>query len=188
MSDMDERYLIERLKEDDIHALKVIFDRHYSNLYQYLLLIFKNQLLVENIAQDIFVYLWENRKSLEIRSSLASYLFAAGRYKAINKLRDAKRHEIIGQKISESQDEMEKSPVTLLETKELEQIVEEAIGSLPERCQQIFRLSREEDLSYKEIASLLNISVNTVENQMSIALKKLRERLRPYYIQIFFFG
>lgn len=186
MENRDELFLLERLKNDDIKALEVIFDRYYSSLYKYLLLVFKNQLLVEHISQDIFVYLWENRKSIEIKSSLESYLYSAGRYRAINQLRNAKRREKINIALTDIVDEYETSPFSILEAKELENIIEEAICSLPERCQQIFRLSREQELSYKEIAETLQISVNTVENQVSIAFKKLRNVLRPLYLRLLF--
>ena len=181
-----EDILLQRLKEDDIKALEIIFNRYYSKLYKYLLLIFKNQLLVEHIAQDIFIYLWENRKNLKISVSLETYLYSAGRYKAINQIRDAKRREKASHKMAESLDETEKSPVSILEIKEQEKLIEDAISSLPKRCQQIFRLSREEDMSYKEIAEILHVSVNTVERQIAIAFRKLRTLLRPSYFRIFF--
>ena len=186
MENRDEIFLLNCLKEDDIKALEIIFNRYYSSLYKYLLLIFKNQLLVENISQDIFVYLWENRKTIEIKTSLESYLYSAGRYKAINQLRNATRREKINQELGEFQEEYELSPFSILEAKELENIIEDAISSLPERCQQIFRLSREEEMSYKDIAEILHISVNTVESQVTIAFKKLRNILRPFYLRFFF--
>ena len=181
----DEKFLLQRLKDDDIKALEVIFNRHYSNLCKYLLLIFKSQLLVDHVAQDIFIHLWENRKKIEIKTSLESYLYSAGRYKAVNEFRNAKRHEKIEASISETLEKESESPFSILESKELEQIINEAINKLPERCQQIFRLSREEELSNKEIAQTLNISINTVETQITIASKKIRNNLRPFYLQIF---
>lgn len=186
MENEDEILLLQRLKDDDIKALEAIFHQHYSRLYNYLLLIFRNQLLVEHIAQDIFIYLWENRKTIRIKTSLESYLYSAGRYQAINHLRDARRHERINLRIAETYDNAVQSPFTILESKELEKIIEDAISTLPERCQQIFRLSREEELQYKEIAEVLHISVNTVETQMGIAFRKLRQALHPFYLRIFF--
>ena len=79
MNKSEEFFLLQRLKEGDTHAFEVIFNYYYSNLSRYLLLLFKNELLVDHIAQDIFVYLWENRETLEIKTSLESYLYSAGR-------------------------------------------------------------------------------------------------------------
>jgi RNA polymerase sigma-70 factor (ECF subfamily) len=188
MINVDELYLLNKLKEGDINALEVIFHKYYSHLCRYLLLLFKNELLVEHIAQDIFVYLWENRESLEIKTSLESYLYTAGRYKALNQIRDSKRQEAIRENLVVSEEEYNNDPESTLEIKELEKIIDDAIKTLPARCQRIFRLSREDEMSYKEIAEFLNISVNTVEGQMAIALKKLRIILKPFYIQLLFMG
>jgi RNA polymerase sigma-70 factor, ECF subfamily len=185
MENAEEAFLLQKLKEGDIKALEVIFNRNYTDLCRYLVLLFKNQLLVEHIAQDIFVYIWENRKTLEIRKSFKAYLYTAGRYKALNEIRNAKRREKIKTEVVSNQSDYEPSD-KLLEISELEQIIEDAIKTLPNRCQQIFRLSREEEKSYKEIAAFLNLSLNTVEGQMAIALKKMRTILRPFYVQIFF--
>ncbi|MBN2611736.1 MAG: RNA polymerase sigma-70 factor [Bacteroidales bacterium] len=184
MTSVEDRYLLQKLKEGDIQALEVLFDKYYGNLCRYLMVLFKNQLLVEHISQDIFIYLWENRKNLEINSSLESYLYTAGKYKALNQLRNLKRQEKIKERLGHLQQKEEKSIESKIEVTELEQIINDAIDSLPGRCKEIFRLSREEDKSYKEIAKLLNISINTVEGQMSIALKKLRTLLRPFYLKI----
>jgi len=183
---LEELNLLEKLKEGDIHALEVIFNRHYGSLCKYLFLLFKNKIITEHIAQDIFVYLWENRETIYIKESLESYLYTAGRYKALNQIRDAKRQESILKDLGNAKVE---EPLVLdfaLETDELKRIIEETISSLPERCQQIFRLSREDELSYHEIAKVLGISVNTVESQMSIALRKLRAMLRPFYFKVLF--
>lgn len=188
MGSTEEAYLIQKLKEGDIKALEVLFNKHYGNLCRYLLLLFKNQLVVEHIAQDIFVYLWENREQIVIRTSIESYLYTAGRYKALNQIRNKTRRENINNSLYTATDQNVASSDIIMEQKELEEIIENAINSLPSRCQQIFRLSRNEDLSNKEIAKILNISVNTVENQMGIALRKLKASLRPYYMQIFLFA
>ncbi|MFO7657740.1 MAG: RNA polymerase sigma-70 factor [Bacteroidales bacterium] len=181
----NELYLLQKLKEGDIKALEIIFSRYYAGICNYLLLLFKNQLIVEHIAQDIFVYIWENRETLEIKTSIESYLYSAGKYKGLNYLRNAKRRETINENIRILQENINVSSDTILEAKELEQIIENAIVSLPPRCQQIFRLSREDEMSYAEIAKFLDISVNTVEGQIGIALKKLRAVLRPFYFRLF---
>ncbi len=185
MEKVEEIFLLQKLREGDLKAMEVIFNRHYSDLCKYLVLIFKNELLVEHIAQDIFVYIWENRETISITKSIKSYLYAAGRYKALNEIRNAKRRDEIKTEIGYSRTEADSASDQAMEVRELEQIIEKAISSLPNRCQQIFRLSREDDMSYKEIAEFLNISLNTVEGQMAIALDKIRIKLRPYYVHLF---
>ena len=186
MANIKESFLLKRLKEGDVNALEIIFANHYSNLCRYLLLLFKNQLQVENIAQDIFIYLWEKRETLEINTSLESYIYSAGRYKALNQIRNNKRQQVINEHLGIERGEADISSDAIMETKELERIIEKAVSTLPNRCQQIFRLSREEDMSYKEISEFLSISVNTVEGQIAIALKKLRKTIRPFYFSFLF--
>ncbi|MDY0102932.1 MAG: RNA polymerase sigma-70 factor [Lentimicrobium sp.] len=182
----EDHFLLQKLKEGDIHALEVIFNKHYSNLTRYLQLLFKNELLVEHIAQDIFIYLWENRENLQIKSSLEAYIYTAGRYKALNQLRNNKLQESIREKISSSSTSEQYEIDQDIENHELKGLIDHAISMLAPRCQQIFRLSREQEMTYKEIADFLDISVNTVEGQMAIALKKLRLTLKPFYLKIFF--
>lgn len=186
MENINDSFLLAKLKEGDINALEVIFNKHYSNLCLYLLLLFKNELLIEHVAQDIFIYLWEKRETIEIKNSLESYLYSSARYKALNQIRNAKRQEQIRERIYDSQTKNVNETDTQFEVNELERIIENAINTLPSRCQRIFRLSREDDLSYKEIAEILNVSINTVEGQISIALKKLRPILRPFYFRYIF--
>jgi RNA polymerase sigma-70 factor (family 1) len=186
MAKIDEDYLLKKLKEGDIHALEVIYKGYYASLCRYLSLLFKKQVPVEQIADDIFIYIWEHRESLEIKTSLESYLYTAGKYKALNKIRDSRRREEIYNDFGTSQSRITNSPEFIMELTELDDIIGKAVEKLPERCQKIFRLSREEDLSYAEIAELLNISIRTVENQMSIAFKKIRNFLKLFYLRLFF--
>jgi len=104
MENDDELFLLQKLKEGDIRALETIFNRHYSNLCRYLLLLFKNALLVEHIAQDVFVYIWENRELLDIKN-IKSYLYTAGKYKALTEIRNARRREAIRLKLAIDQKE-----------------------------------------------------------------------------------
>jgi RNA polymerase sigma-70 factor (family 1) len=181
----DEIFLLQKLKEGDIQVLEVIFNRYYSNLCRYLSLLFKNKIIVEHIAQDIFVYLWENRETLTINESFESYIFSAGKYKALNQIRNTKKQEAIQKSLDVGSAEEQPEVDIRLEKEELQNIIEKAVSLLPDRCQKIFRLSREEELTYREIAELLGVSVNTVEGQMAIAFKKLRTVLRPFYFRLF---
>ena len=134
---------------------------------------------VEDIAQDVFIKLWEKRQKLNITSSLGAYLRRMAINEAISFLRRNKHFE--------TEDTIDLayggSPYTgedqMLQA-ELEQNITNAINSLPPKCRAVFQLSRYEGLSYKEIATKMDISVKTVENQMGKALRVLRERLKGY--------
>ena len=100
-------------------------------------------------------------------------------------MRNEKKQQEIREKVIKQQTTSTNSCEESIEADELKQIIENAINLLPNRCQKIFRLSREDNLSNKEIADLLNISIKTVENQMGTALKKLKTYLHPYHNNIF---
>lgn len=125
----------------------------------------------ENITQDVFIILWENRDFIEHIDNMNAYLFRLVR----NKCLDYLKHKVFEQRYVESvQTSYE---VDVLEDNDTEILIRAAINSLPKRCRDIFLLSRVEGLKYKEISEQLGISVNTVECQMGIALKKLRIKL-----------
>ncbi|WP_294549776.1 RNA polymerase sigma-70 factor [uncultured Bacteroides sp.] len=125
----------------------------------------------ENITQDVFTILWEKRDFIAHIDNMNAYLFRLVR----NRCLDYLRHKVFEQKYVESvQTSYE---VDVAEDNDTEILIRAAINSLPKRCRDIFLLSRVEGLKYKEISEQLGISVNTVECQMGIALKKLRVKL-----------
>lgn len=142
----------------------------------------------ENITQDVFTALWERREYLDCIENMNAYLFRLVR----NRCLDYLKHKIFEQRYIEniqthyiielnlklqSLDRFDASDFS--EEKDTAILVRAAINSLPKRCRDIFLLSRVEGLKYKEISERLGISVNTVECQMGIALKKLRMKLGP---------
>jgi RNA polymerase sigma-70 factor (ECF subfamily) len=141
----------------------------------------------ENIVQDVFVMLWEKRDVLDIKIGLGSYLFTLVK----NKCLDFLRHERVGKEFAREYEAkriaLEQFNYAFSSDEDIEKILAAAIHSLPERCREIFIKSRVEGKKYKEIAEELKISVNTVENQMSIALKKLRLILKDYLPLLLFF-
>jgi RNA polymerase sigma-70 factor (ECF subfamily) len=142
----------------------------------------------ENIVQDVFLQLWENRASLNHVENMNAYLFRLIKNKCLDHL----RHEILVEKYnSEMKSSYDKELFlkmqslsqfedNIFDDNKLSKIVNTAIASLPTKCRQIFILNRVDGLKYKDISEKLSISENTVENQMSIALKKLREKLEKY--------
>ena len=175
------------------HPLSGNFDAIYVTYYPRMIRFAKEYVLLEedteNIVQDIFLMLWEKREVLDIKVGLGPYLFTLVK----NKCLDFLRHEKIGKEFAEEyeakQIALEQLNDTFSSDEDVEKILTAAIHSLPERCRTIFIKSRVEEKKYKEIAEELNISINTVENQMSIALKKLRINLKDYLpLLIFIFN
>jgi RNA polymerase sigma-70 factor (ECF subfamily) len=113
-------------------------------------------------------------------------LFSASKLKSLNHLRDSKNQKRIIDRLGKTNQQNTVEPDhSYIDTDEFRKILDTAIEQLPDKCKEIFLLSKQEELSNKEIAVQLGISVKTVENQMTIALKKLREYLLPYRGKIF---
>ena len=142
----------------------------------------------ENIIQDVFMALWERRDDIKIHISLASYLFVLIKNRCIDYLRRKKHAELGLQRMQENFTYEQQMKLYSLEAldqaivsgSDIEQIITRAIDSLPPKCREIFILNKIDGKKYREIAQKLNISESTVENQMSIALRKLKEQLKDY--------
>lgn len=160
------------------------FDKIYVLYYSRMLRFAKEYVLfdedAENIVQDVFLLLWEKREVLDIQISLVSYLFALVKNKSLDYL----RHKVIAdeykQELSAKLTALELLNYSFTSDEEIEQILMTAINKLPERCRQVFLKSRIEGKKNREIANELNLTVSTVENQMTIALRKLRVELKDY--------
>lgn len=161
------------LKEGDIAAFDEIYRRYAEPLYKFAWTILKDEAECTDVIQDIFVWLWENRSRAKI-SFIKSYLFAAVKLNLADHIRKSNRRaEIVAH--APKQDEIFEEYE--LELKELKFLIREFVAALPERAREIFELSRNQYLSNKQIAEKLGISEKTVENQMTIILKKLRVNL-----------
>lgn len=136
----------------------------------------------KNIVHEVFMSVWEKFENLPEGTSYKSYLYTAVKNKSLNFIRDKKKHVILED--FEDQEPMEEN--LTLETAELEKEIEIALQSLPEKCREVFELNRQEGLKYAEIAQKLNISIKTVEAQMSKALAIMRQHLKDFMILLIF--
>ncbi|WP_442794705.1 RNA polymerase sigma-70 factor [Pelobium manganitolerans] len=172
--------------ELDQNSFEILFKSNYKRLCNVALRIVNDLAIAENIVQDVFCRFWEKRHQLGIQLSVQAYLRRAVINESLNYLKKeqalAKRNEVYAM---EKMDERN-STEDLLFAKDAQQQINLAINSLPPACKQVFLLSRFEKLSYKQIAETLNISVKTVENQVSKALKILRGQLILIFLYIFF--
>jgi len=136
-----------------------------------------SQQTAENIVQNVFVFLWEKHQTLQIHTSISSYLYTLVKNKCIDYLRHQKTAQEYRAEQALKLSALEQLDTGLISGENIEQTVQQAIDKLPSRCREVFILSRVEGKKYREIAEILGISLNTVENQMGIALKKLRKDL-----------
>ncbi|HNX54706.1 MAG TPA: RNA polymerase sigma-70 factor [Prolixibacteraceae bacterium] len=182
----EELFIVKKMIEGDIDSFKYFFDKYYNDLCNFVNIYLHDKVLAEEIVQDIFVYLWGNKENLRINTSVKAYLFTASKLKSLNHLRDTRNQKrIIDQLGKSAASDTIDFDDSLVDTEEFRKILDAAIEQLPPKCKKIFLLSKKEELSNKEIAEQLGISVKTVENQMTVALKKLREYLLPYRGKIF---
>ncbi len=138
----------------------------------------------KDIVHEVFTAFWQKIDSLPSDTNYKSYLYTAVRNKSFNYLRDQKKH------LNIVDAEKEPAPKTSdgVEVKELSREIEYALNLLPEKCKEVFELSRFEELKYGQIAERLSISVKTVEGQMSKALRLLREHLKEFMTFLIFLG
>ncbi len=169
-----------QLLPDNLSSFEELFRLHYTELCRYALKLTRNEEVAEEVVQEVFINFWERREEININYSVKSYLVASVRNRSINYLKLQLPKELKKEELNDLNERIDYSDTTQIEYKELYGIVQTAINLLPERCKAIFILSREEGLTYQEIADQLDLSLKTVENQMSIALKKLRVSLKPF--------
>jgi len=154
------------------------FDYYFVRLTQFATTIVRSDLLAEEIVLDVFLKLWENRKTLETINNIETYLYISVRNKSINVLKKEQKFHF---------DILEDSQIQLADYKtsaesdfiehEMFGALNDAVTQLPSKCKIIFKLIREDGLNRNEVAQVLNISVKTVDNQVAIAIKKIAEHL-----------
>lgn len=163
-------------------SFRQLFDRQFDPLCRFLAYYTTDRMIIEEVVQDVFVKLWEERNELKIES-IKTYLFTSARNRMFNYIRDEKRRNTLLEQWVQHEIEKNRGE-DCFDIDEFSQRAQNAIDALPDKCRVIFDLSKKEKLTYKQIAIHLNISVKTVEAQMGIALRKIRENLSTFYPRI----
>lgn len=172
---MNDDIFIKKLKKGDSAAYKILYEEYYQWLCNYVFKLCENKKLSEDLVQDMLIKFYVKRKKINITSSLKNYLFTSCHNQFLQHLRKKKIEydyldEIKWEAIASSMNPKEHPKEEKL--KRLHQLIDE----LPPRCKEVFIKSKLEETKYKDIAAELDISVKTVENQMSKALKHLKKR------------
>lgn len=176
--------LVENIRKSNQGVFELVFKYYYSGLVVYADQIIKDTSVSEDIVQSVFLKLWENRESIEIRS-LHAYFTQCVKNRCIDYLRNQQvRQRFDNQGANVEAVDFEDD---LWTKTELNELIESAIDELPPRCQEIFRMSRYDNLKISEIADKLSISKRTVETQISKALKLMRVKLIDYISLIIFY-
>ncbi|MGF6850128.1 RNA polymerase sigma-70 factor (family 1) [Chitinophaga sp. W3I9] len=175
--------LITMLKRGDVTAFDLLYARHWSGMYQAAYYLLRDQGACMDIIQDIFAWLWEKREQLDIQA-VPSYLRSAVRFKVANYIRSSKVREEFYTELAGLSLPETPGPQDFMELSDLKSIIGQVIRSLPEKCREIFLLSRDGQLTNQQIADLLNISIKTVEAQKTIALKRIRAAVDPHLLAL----
>lgn len=175
VDDTDISVLIRKVKLGDHRAFQDLFNRYHQMLYRYLVGKKVREEVAQDIVQQAFIWVWENRTSLDPDKSLKAYLFRIAYTRFLNTIRDAKKFKDEENEMLtvESGDQADDQIINA----ELKKKIEHAINQLPDKRRQVFELCYLEEFTYKEAAQTLECSVKTIENHMGLALKQLRELL-----------
>ena len=169
--------LTDLLKSDDQFAFTELYNRFKGILYIYACKITRDNDIAEDLVQDVFIYLWDKRQSINFTSSIGSYLYSSVRYKFFDLIDKQKVRADYVQAFQAFLDQGEYLTDNYISEKELAATIEKEVANLPAKMREVFLLSRKDNLTNKEIAERLNISEKTVKNQLSTALKTLRTKM-----------
>lgn len=167
--------LILLIQKGDEFAFRTLFNKYFQSLARFAFQITKEEGIAEEAVSDAFISIWDKRRLLQIQEGIKPYLFSAVKNKALNSTRNQPNFTSLNNNIEQSY--MSLSVEELIISQESCKQLEGVLESLKEPFKTIFLLSREEKMSYKAIADLLNISVKTVEYRMGKALKSLKTHL-----------
>ncbi len=180
-----EKKLLNKIRQDDDDAFRLLFDAYYKYLtaiaYRYL----KDGEKAKDFAQEAFVVLWNQRNDLKIQIGLKPYLRQVVVNRCLNHLRREERMDFSeNSQLPETATSID--AIHHLEKEDLQKTIQAAVDNLPNRCRIIFSMSRYEEKSHKEISQELGITPKTVENQITIALKALRKAIYKTALLAFF--
>jgi RNA polymerase sigma-70 factor (ECF subfamily) len=169
----------ERIANDDQLAYRQLFTQFYNKLSRFVMGFTKSKELTEEIVSDVFINVWRRRKNIEEIKNLKLYLYVSAKNITFNYLKKLQRENLtdLDSVELEPADPFADPSVAMI-TREMNMKLKAAIQELPPRCKLIFTLIKEDGLTHKQTAQLLNISESTVENQISIALKKISGTIR----------
>ncbi|MGA8264324.1 MAG: RNA polymerase sigma-70 factor [Ignavibacteriaceae bacterium] len=181
-TDSIDNRILQSIKLDDKLSFERVYKQYWSKLYIYAFNVLKEREICEDIVQEIFIDLWTKRHAIKI-TDLNSYLYQSVKYQIFNCFRKNKYKKLLLMKFDLFVEQY--AIDELYEQKELKEEINDIISKLPEQRRRIFQMSRRDGLSNKEISDNLNVSVQTVRNQISTSLKFIRKSLKNIYMILF---
>lgn len=178
---ISDEVLLTRMRQDDAKAFSLIYDRYWEGLFITAIKALRGREEAEDVVQDVFLSLWNRRQELDIRESLGAYLQTSIRYKAIHYIeKNITRRDYLALLTEASVDHLPAMAELQLALKEVQSTIQEVIGAMPPKMREVYELSRQEQLTHKEIAERLGISPETVKKHIQHALQLIRNRLSDH--------
>lgn len=165
------------LSKNQESTLEELYNYYYPRLYEFSRSFLKTEESIDDILQEVFIRIWQNRRKIKDPASFNAFIFTITRNLLLNEIRSRLNHQNLKEEIRKLSIAREYDGSNPTQYKDLKSRVEEIVGELPERQKEIFILSRTEGLSHKEIAGKLQITTKTVEYHISLAIKSIKAKL-----------
>lgn len=181
---MEDSVILNLIKKNDSKAFAQLYDRYWAKVYNFACLYFSSRTDAEEVVQEVFIKIWELREKLETLQNFDGFLFIVTRNIIFSGMRKSFREACLKATVLRALDSEEEIVYDFdgeMDAAELKKYINELVAQLPAQRQQVYRMSREKGLSYKEIAVRCGITEKTVENQISSALRFIRQNL-PLFI------
>lgn len=180
--DIEENLILDRIKKHDKEAFRFLYEYYFTKMVLFAESYLYDEEEARDLVQDLFFHMWDHSETLHVTTSIKSYLFTSVRNRCLNILRDRKIRDEHNNKLFEAQLFSGTDDVVIDE--EIQQRLQEALDSLPDKCREIILLKVVEGKKNKEIANQLNIAETTVKTQVQRAYRMLREKLIPILLLI----
>jgi RNA polymerase sigma-70 factor (family 1) len=177
---LDETTLISLLRKDSEHAFELLFDHYHNLVYKVAMLYVKSPALAEDIVQDVFMKIWFQRNSLPDILSFESWVYTLARNVTINCLKKLAHESKVRTIFTDEHPPFDNSTDHKIRNSQYNALLQKAIGDLPEQQQKVYRLAKEQGLSYQAIGNELSLSPLTVKTHMTRALAAIRAFLKKH--------
>ncbi|WP_028296975.1 RNA polymerase sigma factor [Olivibacter sitiensis] len=174
-----DKLLLTKLAAGDVRALEELMEKYEAKVYHFILRWVKNEQLAEEITQDIFVKIWEQKEKMQDVESMSAWLYTTSKNRALNSLQESLARQIREAHYAQEHEWHEDGDEVIMQ-KDLQRLVGVYVEHLPPRCKEVFLLKKEQGLTNDEIGASLNISTHTVKNQLKKSYAMLRKMLSEH--------
>lgn len=185
--DKNEKIFVLKLRNNDVEAFDFLYHQYTNKLFRFAFSLLKNEEDACEIVQETFFRIWEKRNKIDSSKSFKSFLFSVSYHLIIDQLRERLKDQEFRNSLEKYFNKQVNLQENLLDYNTLETEINKAVDELPEKRKQIYRLSREQGFSHKEIAGQLGVKPKTVENQINLALKHIKTRLGKDILPVLLF-